>query len=340
MSQDPIAIQHAENLKRGLYHKTMFMAWRKCKYFAVVNATEILAEIEEFQKQPRIWLKVGKDIHTLVDSLHQKADGKVMSTFFHVEAVKKYLWELLQEENPPGMYEEYLRKVVSIESQRWMVCMRKSMPKMRMRDWKVALRETYIEQPQLKMALNVDRLERVPGTTNQYALIEWKAKVNINDIRQELAWYYTGLEPWVAHHNRVARQKFGFMTPEKLEPYLMHITHWGAFGYNPESDDLYEQVKKISLTYFRKAFAEFLEDMGFAKNYKGTIDNIQTIYEGIMKKPLRKIMVDIMCNWCELNGLCYTKRNLLPILYRQQEIDDGLLSQSDLMLYEELKDEM
>lgn len=337
MSQDPIAIQHAENLKRGLYHKTMFMAWRKCKYFGVVNATEMLAGIEEYEKLPRMWLKIGKDIHALVDTLHQKAAPKIMSSFFHIEAVKKYLWELLLEEDPPEMYKDYLKKVVSIESQRWMVCMRRSKSRMRMRDWKVALRETYIEQPQLNIAMNVDRLERVPGTINQYALIEWKSKVDINSIRQELAFYYTGLEPWVAQHNRIARQKFGFMAPEKLEPYLMYITHWGAFGYNPESDDLYERVKKISLTYFKKAFAEFLKDMEFAKNYKGTIENIQTIYEPIMGKPLKRIMVDIMCNWCELSGLCYSKKNLLPILFRQQEIDDNLLTASDLMLYEELK---
>lgn len=339
MSQDPIAIQHAENLKRGLYHKTMFMAWRNCKYFGVVNASGLLADTEEFEKQQRMWLKIGKDIHNIVDKIHDNADPVIMSTFFHVEMVKRYLWDLITEEPYLEMYGDYFKKVVEIESTRWMVCMRISLPKMRMRDWKVPIRERYIEQSGLKMAMNVDRIERVPGTVNQYALIEWKAKVNINDIRQELAFYYTGLEPWVAEHNRIAKKNFGYMSPEKLAPYLMFITHWGAYGYNPESPAVYEKVKKISLTYFKKSFAAFIKDMEFAKNYKGTVENIIPIYEGIMKKPLKRIMINIMCNWCELNGHCYTKKNLLPILFKQQEIDDGLLTTSDLMLYEELKND-
>ena len=340
---DDIGRLHAENLKRGLYSKSLFMNWRKCNLSAILQATDLVDEPDPGEN--RLWLKVGKRMHDTADKLHSKANETVMSSLFHHRQVVAYLQDLIPYGEYPKLYMDYLDKVVKIEADRWVKCMKYSLPKRRMIDWKVSMREMYVEDIELKMALNIDRIERVPGTVNQFALMEWKRLVRESDIRQELAWYFVGLEPYVSNHNRTARQKFGYMTPEKLAPYEMHITHWGAYGYHPDSWSFYEPIKQVSLNALKKARSRFLGDMYFARNYKGNLTNLLPIYEKIMKKPLKRIMgeelksrkVGLMCGFCRYYPTCYTKRNLYPILFRQNEIDQGLLSSGELLLAEEYK---
>jgi hypothetical protein len=338
---DLMAIQHRDDLNRGKYHKSMYMDWRKCNLAGVLYATGLVPDPPDSTK--RLWLTAGNKMHDTADELHDDADPNVMAKLFHYDQVYNYLLSLIDKALYPRFYHEYINQVVKIESDRWVKCMRYSLKGKRMLDWKVAFRELYIDDGHPSMALNVDRIERVPGTVNSYALIEWKRLVRIEDIRQELSWYFTGIVPWVIKHNQYAKKKFGFMEQEKLAPYLINLTHWGAYGYHPDSEMLYEKINKVSINAFNNNFPRFIKDMTFGRNYKGTIENLPAIYKGIMGKPIKKLMgpelknrhVALLCGFCKNYRYCYTKKNLLPILFKQHEVDDGVLHPSDLKLMEE-----
>ncbi len=309
---------HIVNALRQYYSKTLHMMWRKCRLSGNFQASGLFTGYDIGYKNQ--WLISGKIIHGIADQIHDMADLDIMRSFYTKDQVLNYIhtffnWEYWADYL---MYIPYVEVIVHNEADRWMTCMQMTEGGIEdiIKDWYVPYREIYVEREDLNMALNVDRLEKVPGTDNCFALMEFKKIVRSN-IRQELAWYYIGLEEWAKLQHYCPDRK-----PWQLDNYddpaiptTLHyhcgdndcaqigieITHWGAVGFEDPRTSFYSKVSKMSLTTMRKHIANFREDM--AGLHAATTKQAKLLY--MDKHKATRLMPNLWCRYCNFQSTCY-----------------------------------
>lgn len=318
---DEIAQLHQRNILRKLYSKSLFMSYTKAPYAAALRVANLPWTNRYLGPNLRpYWLPAGNIAHNFADQLHDLAKDHVddMQRIVSTRDVQLYLSGLVDWDNLPMFLWNSFNNLVAVEADRWTDCMRfyaGDSDKM-FEYWSVPYRELYIENTELQMALNIDRIERVPGTDNEYCLVEFKKKVH-SSIRKELAWYWVGSQDWCADQG-------------------IEITHWRAIGYDAMWSNIHARIfknpktrKNISITGFNKVHPRF-------NRYMNALVDARLKYEETGEtQPLVQLLEDarsqcslrsIWCKFCNYSQHCHTKTHYdditsAPEMLQQWEIE-------------------
>lgn len=313
---DPIGKSHKLNLTRGLRSKSLHMQWKYCKLAAHFHASGEFEELIPKRKNSAMF--IGKVNHAIIETIPEVVDIDEMKGLYTKAQIADYLVDLFDWDdwaNAQGFI-PYIEYIILYESQRWLDCMAATPGSMRdvLTDWHVRYNEVYIENEELGMALRVDRLERIPGTINSYALMEIKKKVR-GTIRQELAWYYVGMQEWAdkQHYCEMARAFYLPNHPDQPRTLYYHcgdnncpevginITHWGALDLEDSRRTFVSKISKVSISTLRKNLGVFSAQMDELASLKTRHDKL--LFLDQFKE--KRIMPSIMCAYCDYQQLCY-----------------------------------
>ena len=310
---DEIAELHRANAKRGLYSKSAYMTWRACRRKAGVD----LVGNGPVREGRSPWLWSGSLMHEFADFLQKEASKEEIMRRLRGcvtgRQVKGVLWECSGGKFLPKFLHKGAKKVVEREMERWRECMKADVEEP-WRYWVTPFREMYVESG--RMALNIDRLEWIPGKPGELRLMEFKKKVKDN-IRQELAWYYRGLEEWCEEQHRCEDARVVMVKGDGAPKETLHwtcgencgevgvkITEWGALGYDKVETSFVSKISKSSLRVFDRDVLLFLRDMDEVR--EGTIGPWEL--QGLV--PENKTQrLSILCSFCDYQVVCWKELN-------------------------------